>query len=341
MTGAGNGLGRAISIALSHAGARTLLVGRNRDKLDSVAMEIGGDVRVGVCDTSSEASVRALSETFVDENISILANNAGIAGPVAPLVDIGAADWDDVFAVNVRGMFLMCRAFLPPMIVRGAGEVINIASVSGKRPLARRTPYAASKMAVLGLTTTLAHEVGPLGVVVNSLSPGPVRGPRMARNFALEGEVTGGGAAGAEEEFVSRAALHRMVTEEEVAAAVLAMLAMPGLCGADIDLSAGMTARINEAFAVQVLGSADALKLDEDKLNVNGGAIALGNPFGTTGARITGTLMNNLRSQDKTIGLETMCVGGGQGHGAAIERLAERRPCGSAYSSVSAPMVVL
>jgi acetyl-CoA C-acetyltransferase len=85
----------------------------------------------------------------------------------------------------------------------------------------------------------------------------------------------------------------------------------------DIDL-----AEINEAFAVQVLGSADALKLDEDKLNVNGGAIALGHPFGMTGARITGTLINNLRSQDKTIGLETMCVGGGQGMAMLIERLA-------------------
>jgi acetyl-CoA C-acetyltransferase len=93
-------------------------------------------------------------------------------------------------------------------------------------------------------------------------------------------------------------------------------LAHAGLSIGDIDL-----AEINEAFAVQVLGSADALKLDEDKLNVNGGAIALGHPFGMSGARITGTLINNLRSQDKTIGLETMCVGGGQGMAMVIERL--------------------
>ncbi|GAB6919826.1 acetyl-CoA C-acetyltransferase [Rhodococcus erythropolis] len=85
----------------------------------------------------------------------------------------------------------------------------------------------------------------------------------------------------------------------------------------DIDL-----AEINEAFAVQVLGSADALKIDESKLNINGGAIALGHPFGMTGARITGTLINNLQKEDKTIGLETMCVGGGQGMAMLIERLA-------------------
>ena len=102
--------------------------------------------------------------------------------------------------------------------------MINLASVSGKRPLARRTPYTASKMAVIGLTATLAHEVGPLGVVVNSLSPGPVKGPRMTRNFTREAERTGTTPAEAEREFVSRAALQRMVTEDEVAAAVVAML---------------------------------------------------------------------------------------------------------------------
>jgi acetyl-CoA C-acetyltransferase len=84
----------------------------------------------------------------------------------------------------------------------------------------------------------------------------------------------------------------------------------------DIDLY-----EINEAFAVQVLGSARELGMDEDKLNVSGGAIALGHPFGMTGARITATLLNNLTTYDKTFGLETMCVGGGQGMAMIIERL--------------------
>jgi NAD(P)-dependent dehydrogenase (short-subunit alcohol dehydrogenase family) len=98
-------------------------------------------------------------------------------------------------------------------------------------------------MALIGLTTTLAAEVGPLGVTVNSLSPGPVRGPRMERNFRLEAERTGTTAEEAELAFVSRAALGRMVEEPEVAQALVAMLGMPGLCAADIDLSAGMVAR--------------------------------------------------------------------------------------------------
>jgi NAD(P)-dependent dehydrogenase (short-subunit alcohol dehydrogenase family) len=243
VTGAGNGLGRAIALALAAEGARTLLTGRRRETLEAVADEIGSTARIATVDTSCPDSVQALAAEVRDETVSILVNNAGIAGPVASLWEIEPDAWDEVFAVNVRGVFLMCRAFLPAMVARGAGDVINIASVSGKRPLARRTPYTASKMAVIGLTATLAHEVGPLGVNVNTLSPGPVRGPRMARNFALEAERTGTSVEAAEEAFVSRAALRRMITEEEVGTAAIAILRMPGLCGADIDLSAGMIAR--------------------------------------------------------------------------------------------------
>ena len=243
VTGAGNGLGRAIALELATRGARVVLTGRNQDKLDLVAKECGPDTRVATVDTADEVSVAALAAELGEEEVSILVNNAGVAGPVAPLTDLAVREWDEVFAVNVRGVFLMCRAFLPAMVRRRSGDVINLASVTGKRPLARRTPYAASKLAVIGLTTTLAQEVGPIGLTVNTLSPGPVDGPRMRRNFALEAERTGRTYAEAEREYVSRAALHRMVTEEEVALAAVAMLTMPGLCGADIDLSAGMIAR--------------------------------------------------------------------------------------------------
>jgi acetyl-CoA C-acetyltransferase len=98
--------------------------------------------------------------------------------------------------------------------------------------------------------------------------------------------------------------------------AVRKALGTAGMSIGDIDLF-----EINEAFAVQVLGSARELGIDEDKLNVNGGAIALGHPFGMTGARITATLLNNLQTYDKTLGVETMCVGGGQGMAMVIERL--------------------
>ena len=93
-------------------------------------------------------------------------------------------------------------------------------------------------------------------------------------------------------------------------------LARAGMTIGDVDL-----VEINEAFAAQVIPSAKALGVEWDKLNVNGGAIALGHPFGMTGARIMGTLLNGLEDSGKTVGLETMCVGGGQGMAMIVERL--------------------
>jgi NAD(P)-dependent dehydrogenase (short-subunit alcohol dehydrogenase family) len=245
VTGAGNGLGRAIALALASEGVRVICAGRTVTNLKETLALLPAAAPAGrwaEADVSSAESVAALAAAVADEDVSILVNNAGIPGPVKPLTDISPEDWDEVFAVNVRGIYLMCRAFIPPMARAGRGDIINLASVSGKRPLIHRTPYVASKMAIIGLTRTLAYECGPLGISVNSLSPGPVRGPRMARNFALEARQSGITQAQAEREFVSRAALNRLVEPGEVGAAVLAMLRMPGLCGADLDLSAGMIA---------------------------------------------------------------------------------------------------
>jgi NAD(P)-dependent dehydrogenase (short-subunit alcohol dehydrogenase family) len=250
VTGAGNGLGRAIALALAGAGARVILTGRTTGTLRETAGLIAGrcpgrdpgQARVAPADVSSPESVDALRDSLADEDVGLLVNNAGIGGPVKAITDISPPEWDEVFGANVRSIYLMCRAFLPAMYRRGSGDVINIASVTGKRPLTRRTPYAASKMAVLGLTRTLAFEAGPLGVRVNSLSPGPCRGERMTRNFTAEAAATGTSYAAAADAFVSRAALRRLVEEDEVALAALAVLRMPGLCGADIDLSAGMIA---------------------------------------------------------------------------------------------------
>jgi NAD(P)-dependent dehydrogenase (short-subunit alcohol dehydrogenase family) len=243
VTGAGNGIGRAIAVRLASRGARVVLVGRDRTKLASVLRELDTPGRLEPADVSDESSVARLAAALTEEDVSILVNNAGVAGPVASLWSIDVDEWDQVFDVNVRGVFLMCRAFAPRLIERGDGDILNIASVTGKRPLPRRTPYAASKMAVIGLTGTLAHELGPLGVRANTLSPGPVAGPRMALNFSREAERTGTTPEEAERQFVSRAALGRMVTEDEVADSALAVLCMRGLTGADVDLSGGMIAR--------------------------------------------------------------------------------------------------
>ena len=207
VTGAGNGLGRAIG-PLCRRGAPLVLVGRNpRSSTPSHGSRLAAEpCRALPGDVTDTAAVDARRSPLADNDVSILVNNAGVAGPVAALTDITPDDWDAVFAVNVRGIFLMCNAVLPGMIASGAGDIINIASVSGKRRSPHRTPYCASKAAVIGLTTTLAFEVGPAGVSVNTLSPGPVDGPRMERNFRLEAERSGISVAEAEAEYVSRAA---------------------------------------------------------------------------------------------------------------------------------------
>lgn len=244
VTGAGNGLGRAITLGLVDRGATVIAVGRRADAL-AATRELASDpsrVLAVALDVSDETAVADSGLGVGELSASILVNNAGIPGPVASIVDITVAEWDEVFDINVRGAFLMCRAVLPDMLAHGFGQIVNIASVTGKRPLVRRTPYAASKLALIGLTRTLAAEVGPSGVIVNAVSPGPVRGPRMDRNFRLEAEATGTTPEQAEREFVRRSALGRLVEESEVARAVVSVLEMPGLCAADIDLSAGMIA---------------------------------------------------------------------------------------------------
>lgn len=254
VTGGGSGLGATLAGALAEAGAQVVAVGRSPEPLARVAESVaesvgesvgGGAVRTERCDVADPESVDALAARLYADGtgVDVLVNNAGVPGPVAPLTEIEPAEWDEVFAVNVRGVYLMSRAFLPAMAGRGDGDILNIASVSGKRPLARRTPYCASKAALLGLTSALAAEAGPQGVRVNSLSPGPVDSARMRRNFRLEAARTGVSEAEAERAFVSRALLERMVTEREVADAAVALIGMSGLCAADLDLSAGMVAK--------------------------------------------------------------------------------------------------
>jgi NAD(P)-dependent dehydrogenase (short-subunit alcohol dehydrogenase family) len=246
VTGGGSGLGREISLALAVAGADLVLVGRTERTLRSVAAEaqsIGVAVDTVVGDISSPSDVHRIAETGASGFVSILVNNAGVSGPVQNLVDLDPTAWDEVFAVNVRGAFLMCQAFLPTMIASGTGDIINVSSLIAKRPLPGRTTYAATKMAIIGLTNALAFEAGPAGVRVNTLSPGPVNGERMQRVFTGEAARSGITAAQAEANFVSRAAMGRMLEGAEVGAAVVAMLQMTGMTGADIDLSAGMVGR--------------------------------------------------------------------------------------------------
>jgi NAD(P)-dependent dehydrogenase (short-subunit alcohol dehydrogenase family) len=122
VTGAGNGLGAAIAAALAAAGARVILTGRTAATLKETAGRLPdpGSALIAPADVARPDSVEALRESLAAEEISLLVNNAGIGGPVKGITDIDPAEWDEVFGVNVRSVYLMCRAFLPAMYRRGS-----------------------------------------------------------------------------------------------------------------------------------------------------------------------------------------------------------------------------
>lgn len=163
-----------------------------------------------VCDVSRQQEVADFAEWVHTEvgTPDILVNNAGLAH-FAPLEDLTVDQIDETFAVNVRGMFLVTRAFLPGMLARRRGDVVNIASLAGKNGVANGTAYAASKHAVLGFSKSLMLEVRQRGIRVTALCPGSVATPFFAK-------------AGME-----RTDLDRLLQPEDVAAAVISAVEMP------------------------------------------------------------------------------------------------------------------
>lgn len=246
VTGAGRGLGRVIATALAEAGATVVVSGRDRTALGATEAAItaaGGRALTLPADVTDAAALEELaSETLARlGRIDVLVNNSGIAGPSGPLESIDPADWDETFAVNVRGVFLACRAVIPTMRAHGRGVIVTIGSYTGKRPLTGRTPYAASKTALIGLTRTLAHELGPDGIRVNLISPGGIEGERIERvirNLALQEGITD---EEARARFEAPSALGRLVDAAEIASTVvfLASDAASGITGEDLNVSAG------------------------------------------------------------------------------------------------------
>jgi NAD(P)-dependent dehydrogenase (short-subunit alcohol dehydrogenase family) len=181
VTGAGRGIGRAVALAFSREGATVVLAARTVSDLETVAAQIksrAGRALVIPTDVTSEASVAALVEKVLADfkKVDILLTAAGVA-TFSPLVDTKPEEWDRMLAVNLRGVFLSCRAVLPPMMTERRGTIINIVSVAAKRAIPGNAAYAASKHAVLGLTQVLAEEMRPHGIRVGALSPGAVDTP--------------------------------------------------------------------------------------------------------------------------------------------------------------------
>jgi len=175
VTGAGQGIGREIALRLGQEGAQVVVADIDVAGAEATVARIrdaGGPAAWAVpTDVADERQVIALVQAAVarHQRLDILVNNAGIMGPVKNLEDITLAEWTGTFAVNLAGMFLCCKYVLPTMKQQTCGSIVNIASVTGKRPLPQRTPYAAAKMGVIGLTRSLAAEVGPWQIRVNAV----------------------------------------------------------------------------------------------------------------------------------------------------------------------------
>jgi NAD(P)-dependent dehydrogenase (short-subunit alcohol dehydrogenase family) len=182
VTGASQGIGREIALAFADTGADVALAARS-DGIYETAESFPGDVEALALETdvTDEESVRSSLEATVSrfDGVDCLVNNAGIAGPTAPIEDVTLDEWRRTMTVNVTGMFLTAKHAAPHLRASDRGSVVNVSSISGKRPLVHRTPYTSSKMAVIGLTRTLAMELGDDDVSVNAICPGATEGPRI------------------------------------------------------------------------------------------------------------------------------------------------------------------
>jgi NAD(P)-dependent dehydrogenase (short-subunit alcohol dehydrogenase family) len=236
VTGANRGIGRAITVALAAGGFVVAASARDPASLAGTvtdAGEAGGTAVPFACDVRDEASVAKMAAGAQALGpVHAVVANAGVAGPTLPLHEITLEDWRDTLATDLDGVFLTFRAFIPGMIERRDGSLIAISSMTGKRPLHGRTPYAAAKMGVIGLVRTLATELGPYNIRVNAVCPGPTATP-----FS--------GAAPSPEVKARRAKkipLGRMIEPEDIADAVL-FLASPAasmVTGIALDVDGGV-----------------------------------------------------------------------------------------------------
>jgi 3-oxoacyl-[acyl-carrier protein] reductase len=213
ITGASRGIGRACALALSEAGARVAIAARNREKLEEVAAEIrtaGRDCYTAGIDLASEQSIREAFAAITKEfgAIEILVNNAGITRD-GLAVRMKRADWDTVLDTNLTGTFLCIQQVLQPMMRARWGRIINITSVVGEMGNAGQVNYSASKAGLIGVTKTLAQEMGSRGITVNAVAPGFV-----------ETDMTGVLSAEIKEKMLTAIPLHRIGQPSDIAGAV-------------------------------------------------------------------------------------------------------------------------
>ena len=243
VTGGANGIGRAVAQGFAQRGARVVVVDRDVDAGEALAAEIGRAALFHQADVTRSAEVQAFVRAALDTfgRIDCFYNNAGIKGKVAPTAEYDEAVFDAVMGVNVKGVFLGLRHVLPVMLRQGSGAVVNTASIAGLVGTTGMPAYVASKHAVIGLTKVAAGEVGPLGVRVNAICPGPIA-TRMVQDIARQ--VSPNNPESVEERYAAGLPLRRYGTPEEVANLVMFLCSdlASNITGAQYVVDGGRTA---------------------------------------------------------------------------------------------------
>ena len=188
VTGAGNGIGRAIALAFGEAGASVACVDLDAQAAKATASAVaksGVEALSVHCDVGNEADVEAATKAILHKfpAVDVLVNGAAGNDPNGTVLDLTLSDWNRVFAVNVGGAFLMSRGILPAMIAAGGGSIIHIASQLGSVAAPRRAVYCATKGALLQLAKAMATDHATQNIRVNTLSPGAVETERLIKRF--------------------------------------------------------------------------------------------------------------------------------------------------------------
>lgn len=226
VTAAGAGIGRATAELLAGAGAQVYVCDIDADALAQVTAHAAIDGSVAdVGDTASVDDFMAAALAALG-GFDVLVNNAGIAGPGGRVDAVDPEETTRTLDVNVTSMFRTSRHAVPPMVEQRSGLIVNIASTAGYLGFPYRSPYAASKWAVIGLTKTMAMELGEYGIRANAICPGSVAGPRMDHVIELEAEASGRSAADIRAGFESQVSMRTFMQPTEIAETI-AFLASP------------------------------------------------------------------------------------------------------------------